>query len=428
MPLWNTRPPIMKPKQTSPNFIRWKTARPHFVGHERWLLAALAPLALCGALASVFSSGQWFSALLLRSEISGPGGVQHSFATDGTGLVHCEPAALHNYALHRHICIGEPWLTSHDPQTAMEPRKASNLKVVRLPNNPIIRPEMLPPGDRGNINGPSLIRVPDWVSNPLGRYYLYFAHHSGGYIRLAVADKLEGPWKIHPPGVLRLHEAPGCKGHIASPDVIVVPQLKQIRMYFHCPAQAGKRQMTFVATSSDGLNFKASDKPLCPFYFRAFFYDGRWYGMSKGGLLWRSKDGLGDFEEGINPMPDAAGRDKPTYNKPGVRHVALHRTGDTLWVYYSSIGDAPERILRCPIQLKGDWKTWRAGPAEEVLRPEFDYEGADLPIRRSAAGAAHGREHALRDPAIFEDDGRTYLLYSVAGESGIAIAELREEK
>jgi hypothetical protein len=31
----------------------------------------------------------------------------------------------------------------------------------------------------------------------------------------------------------------------------------------------------------------------------------------------------------------------------------------------------------------------------------------------------------LRDPAIFEDDdGRTYLLYSVAGESGIAIAEL----
>jgi beta-xylosidase len=36
-----------------------------------------------------------------------------------------------------------------------------------------------------------------------------------------------------------------------------------------------------------------------------------------------------------------------------------------------------------------------------------------------------GRENALRDPAIFEDtDGRVYLLYSVAGESGIGIAEL----
>ena len=30
----------------------------------------------------------------------------------------------------------------------------------------------------------------------------------------------------------------------------------------------------------------------------------------------------------------------------------------------------------------------------------------------------------LRDPAIFEEDGRVYLLYAVAGESGIAIAEL----
>jgi hypothetical protein len=32
----------------------------------------------------------------------------------------------------------------------------------------------------------------------------------------------------------------------------------------------------------------------------------------------------------------------------------------------------------------------------------------------------------LRDPAIFREDGKTYLLYSIAGESGIAVAELRE--
>ena len=30
----------------------------------------------------------------------------------------------------------------------------------------------------------------------------------------------------------------------------------------------------------------------------------------------------------------------------------------------------------------------------------------------------------LRDPAVFEDEGHLYLLYSVAGEQGIAIAEL----
>ena len=30
-----------------------------------------------------------------------------------------------------------------------------------------------------NINGPSLVRVPEWVEDPLGKYYLYFAHHRG---------------------------------------------------------------------------------------------------------------------------------------------------------------------------------------------------------------------------------------------------------
>jgi hypothetical protein len=30
----------------------------------------------------------------------------------------------------------------------------------------------------------------------------------------------------------------------------------------------------------------------------------------------------------------------------------------------------------------------------------------------------------MRNPVIFEEDGRVYLLYAVAGESGIAIAEV----
>ena len=41
-----------------------------------------------------------------------------------------------------------------------------------------------------NINGPSLIRVPDWLPNPLGQYYLYFAHHKGDHMRLAYADSV----------------------------------------------------------------------------------------------------------------------------------------------------------------------------------------------------------------------------------------------
>lgn len=136
---------------------------------------------------------------------------------------------------------------------------ADPLQVRRFDQNPIIRPEMLPAGDDSNINGPSLICVPGWVTNRLGNYYLYFAHHSGKYIRLAYADQLEGPWKIYEPGTLRLEEASGCKGHIASPDVQVDEARKEIRMYFHGPAKAAPGQKTFVAVSPDGIRFKAAE-------------------------------------------------------------------------------------------------------------------------------------------------------------------------
>ncbi len=66
----------------------------------------------------------------------------------------------------------------------------------RFEKNPIITADMLGKDLGDNINGPSLLRVPEWVPNKLGKYYLYFAHHKGKYIRLAYADDLKGPWKI----------------------------------------------------------------------------------------------------------------------------------------------------------------------------------------------------------------------------------------
>jgi hypothetical protein len=312
------------------------------------------------------------------------------------------------------LCLGSSLI-------AAEP---SVIEIRRLPGNPFIRPEMLPGSDGDNINGPSLIRVPSWVNAPLGRFYLYFAHHNGKYIRLAYADHLEGPWKIHAPGVLHLTNTPACRGHIASPDVLVDEARREIRMYFHGPARAVSGQKSFVAVGNDGLHFTPRDEVLGMFYFRVFSHENAWYALAKGGVLYRSADGLTGFEPGHNPFP---GGDQRTgaLNEPGPRHVALQRQGDTLWVYYSSIGDAPERILRARMQLHADWRAWRAVDPVEVLRPELPWEGADLPLKSSTAGAARGRENALRDPAIFEDDdGRTYLLYSVAGESGIAIAEL----
>ena len=81
------------------------------------------------------------------------------------------------------------------------------MKVKRFDSNPIIHLSMSP-SLGGNVNGPSLIRAPSWLSDPLGKYYLYFAHHAGSFIRLAYSDYLEGPWSIYEPGTLHLSSSP----------------------------------------------------------------------------------------------------------------------------------------------------------------------------------------------------------------------------
>lgn len=272
-----------------------------------------------------------------------------------------------------------------------------------------------------NINGPSLIRVPDWVENPLGRYYLYFAHHNGTYIRLAYADALEGPWRIHAGGVLSIDRAPG-RGHIASPDVHVDHDRRRIRMYFHQPPPQGsglKGQMTWAALSKDGLDFEARDEVLGLFYFRVFEYDGHHYAFAKyhndGGILYRSRDGLTEFEPGPRILPR-------------VRHMALWHDSDNdiLYVFYSRGLDKPEHLMVSHVEnLSDPWRQWRFSEPVSILKPQTDWEGVNEPLKPSGWGAARGPVHQLRDPAIYAEDGRLYLLYSVAGEQGIAIARVR---
>ena len=66
---------------------------------------------------------------------------------------------------------------------------------------------------------------------------------------------------------------------------------------------------------------------------------------------------------------------------------------------------------------------WRPSEPVEVLAPEEDYEGVNGPHVASRGGAIHQPAWQLRDPAIFEEAGKTYMLFSVAGEHGIAMAE-----
>ena len=320
------------------------------------------------------------------------------------------------------------------------------LRVERLLDAPIITPD-LHPSIGVNIQGPSLIEVPDWVEDRLGRYYLYFADHKGLYIRLAYADELLGPWTVHPPGSLqiadsyflteppevapdvaaRLRASQERRGvpmshdglfeatapHIASPDVHVDDANRRIVMYFHGLDDVST-QTTRVATSPDGIDFETRPERLGRTYMRVFAHDGYTYALSMPGQFYRSRDPLGGFEQG------------PLLFNPDMRHLALLKRDDTLYVFWTQVGEAPEHIKLSTIDLAGDWMTWKETAGVEVLRPEFDWEGADAPLEPSVRSTAYGHVNQLRDPAIFEDaaSGRIYLLYAVAGESGIAIAEV----
>lgn len=285
------------------------------------------------------------------------------------------------------------------------------MKIRRFDENPIIRPGM---DERmgTDINGPSLILAPDWLPNRLGRYYLYFAHHHGEYIRLAYADRLEGPWTVYAPGTLHLEQTP-CKNHVASPDVHVDHATRQIRMYYHGPVSP-REQKSFVALSEDGINFTSGTEVFGESYFRVFQYGGWYYALGMPGIFYRSKDGLTSFEQG------------PTLFTPNMRHAALRLVGDTLHVFYTNAYDCPESILHVTIDLTPNWMEWQTSEPELVLQPETDYEGGNLPLEPSERGWIDEPVRQLRDPCIYEEDGKVYLLYSVAGEAGIAIAEILE--
>jgi hypothetical protein len=293
------------------------------------------------------------------------------------------------------------------------------MQITRLGSGPVIVPDM----DRrmgSNINGPSLIRVPDWVSVPLGRYYLYFADHNGSYIRLAVADRIEGPWRTHEPGVLDLGQSGGFIDHVASPEIFIDKERCEIRLYFHGPVSRGDDgefvQKTRVALSRDGLAFEVRPDLLGPSYFRVFEQGGVFFALARSGELLRSGDGLAPFESAGVPagLPD------------GIRHVGLwRRSAERMTVFYTVIGDAPESIWSADLALAVDWRGWNAQSPRMRLRPENAYEGADQPVTPSERGAINVPVNQLRDPDILVDsDGVVYLAYVVQGERGIALARI----
>ena len=320
------------------------------------------------------------------------------------------------------------------------------MHVARLLDHPIIDSSSCD-SIGVNIQGPSLIKTPTWLPDPLGEYLLYFADHKGGHIRLAFADDITGPWTVHRPGALQLADScfltetpestpeelaavrdrfrrhfgseysidevmtDATTPHIASPDVHVDHGRQRIVMYFHGLDALGV-QVTRVALSENGIDFQAQPEVLGGSYFRVFERDGWDYALVMPGQILRSRDGLTGFEPG------------PKLFEPEMRHSAVMVRGDTLHVLWTRVGDSPESILHSTIDLSGEWMSWRESEPALLVSPETPWEGAAIDAAPSRRGAVHGLVNQLRDPALFVDGERTLLLYAGGGESAIGIAEL----
>lgn len=181
------------------------------------------------------------------------------------------------------------WFEPIDKTEYQDLRTILTIDVTRTLSNPLILRDTSPSiGD--NINGPSVIKVPSWIEKPLGKYYMYFAHHRGKFIRLAYAENLAGPWTVYEPGVLHLDEVPTITRHIASPDVHVDKEKKVIQMYFHGPVKKVKGQKTLIATSKDGISFSSGSEILGRSYFRVFKLEEFFYAIDGHGFLNRSRN------------------------------------------------------------------------------------------------------------------------------------------
>jgi hypothetical protein len=268
-----------------------------------------------------------------------------------------------------------------------------------------------------NINGASLIKIPDWVKNPLGKYYLYFASHSGKYIRLAYSDMLTGPYKIYKEGTLKLNQT-NCKTHIASPDIHIDNDKHKILMYYHGDTETG--QKSFLGCSDDGIDFIVDNKVLGEFYFRVFNYKNKIYSIAKNknedSVIYQSDSYYGEFKKIFNILPNS-------------RHTAVYLKDDYLFIFYTLVGDAPELIYYCKLKISDNIEDWDVISNHILTPPQFKFEGADSQLIPSNFGSATHRYgemnlNELRDPCIFEENGGVYILYTFNGEAGIALGRL----
>lgn len=100
----------------------------------------------------------------------------------------------------------------------------------------------------------------------------------------------------------------------------------------------------------------------------------------------------------------------------GVLHVRVKRLKDNPVIRPNMDKRIGFNIKLSVISLSGDdYNILKEPPAVEVLRHGYAREGADQTLVQSLRSSDSVPVNQLRNPAIFQEDGRTFLLYATGG-------------
>lgn len=296
---------------------------------------------------------------------------------------------------------------------------------------------------QSNVNTPMPIWVKPWMrKHRLFDGYsiaVYYSSHARNELGLLGFETSTGMWNTLDTS-LSFDTYKGCKS-LHSPSIYVNNLEKRFYMYLHghgCPKKPSKIknfQPTLMYTSEDGLRWNHTQQNSGPYLFWNLFYtstpvynsqDGHFYIMSrindeKGVVLHRSTSLFGPFEQG------------PQLGL-GFRHFDMLLVEGMIFVFYSMIGDHPERLLLASIDTTittnwTDWKLLHQDQGPRILKPEYWYEHGNEAIGSTKEGPATMR-HEVRDPRFLPDLESNskhisgLLFYTVQGEKGVAMARV----
>ena len=109
---------------------------------------------------------------------------------------------------------------------------------------------------------------------------------------------------------------------------------------------------------------------------------------------------------------------------PFSRHTCVLVIKKVIYVFFSSVTDNPEHIKVGELIINEKNNACSITNIKSIIEPELYYEHHNSEFIKSDYGGTNNFVRQLRDPYVFNDDKDIYILYTVCGEKGIAIAKI----